>query len=904
MAKISNLKVIIAGDAKGAQRAFADLKREAELAANGASDAFDKSTSKIGGAFSHLGATMQSWGLPFGQTISDLGTKLDTAHSKGAKFSSVMSDVGKVSLQAGAAGIAGIAYESIKLGMGFQTSMTQLVTGAGEAKSSIGMVSQGVLNMAGTVGQTPTALAQALYTIESAGYHGAKGLSVLKAAAEGASTGNAQMGTVADATTTIMNAYGKASGNSTQIVNQLIATERQGKSHLEDIAGALSAVVPIAANAGLSYAQVGGALATMTGMGMSAQQGTQDLANTIRSLQNPNAVAVTEMQQLGINSNQVAKNLGKNGLTGTLSYLSQTILQNMGPSGDVMLKAFNQSKAAGQDLQIMLGSMSPKMRGLATEFMNGKLTMSQWRKQLPTNMQGVMGQFTSLYAKTQGFNQQLKSGLPATQTYEAALSKVMGGATGLNTALMLTGPHATTFAANVKAIGDAAHGSKTTVSGFGDVQKNLAFQLTQAKDGLTAVGTKLGLVLIPWVERGIRVVSSIVGWFSKNKVVAEILGGVFAGVLATAIGIYVAGLVKAGVKSVTEFGKMTAGAARWAIKMTTSSGRSQLAAEKAAKAEEQAAAKAKDSAAKSIKAAEQKAAQDEKTAATAQTAASEQEVAADETATAVQASASEQEVAMEGVQATEEATVATAETTGAAIDTALGPIGLAIGAIGVAIGILGPHWKAIWNDIKVAARDAWHWIDSNVIKPLLKFFGPIVTPVLNAFKSLVKVVWKSVRTEISIAWGIIKPIFDGITKALGLISKAVSAVGGFFSSIFGGGGGGHSKGSSGIQSHNIPHLAKGGLVTRPTLAVVGESGDEMVMPLTKRGGLSLMQPAPLPSTLNNSVTSSATSSANITHAPVYNINVSGMPEQIVSQIKTAVDQSHKDLLSRISAHGS
>ena len=78
----------------------------------------------------------------------------------------------------------------------------------------------------------------------------------------------------------------------------------------------------------------------------------------------------------------------------------------------------------------------------------------------------------------------------------------------------------------------------------------------------------------------------------------------------------------------------------------------------------------------------------------------------------------------------------------------------------------------------------------------------------------------------------------------------------------------------------------------------------MVMPLTKRGGLSLMQPAPLPSTLNNSVTSSAASSANITHAPVYDINVSGMPEQIVSQIKTAVDQSHKDLLSRINAYAS
>jgi TP901 family phage tail tape measure protein len=896
--KTSNLKIIIAGDAAGAVRAFRNVKKEAEMASSGASNAFNKSTSRIGGAFSRLGGTMQSWGIPFGQTLTDLGTKLDSVEGKGSKFSSVMSDVGKAALQASAVGIAGVGYESVKLGMGFQTAMTQLVTGAGEAKSSIGKVSQGVLDMASTVGQTPTALAQSLYTIESAGYHGAAGLSILKSAAEGASTGNAQMGTVADATTTILNAYGKAAGNSTSVVNELIATERSGKSHLEDIAGALSAVVPIAANAGLSYAQVGGALATMTGMGMSAQQGTQDLANTIRSLQNPNAVAVNEMQQLGINSNQVSKNLGKNGLTGTLAYLSQSILKNMGPSGMVMLKAFNQSKAAGQDLQTMLSSMSPQMKNLAQEFMSGKLTMSQWRKSLPTNMQGVMGQFTSLYAKTQGFNQQLKSGLPATQTYEAALSKVTGGATGLNTALMLTGSHASTFSANVAAIGSAAHDSKGNVQGFGDVQKNLAFQIAQAKDGVIALGTKLGLILIPMIQRGIKVVSQIVGWFSKHTLVAKILGGVIAGVLVTAIGIYIAGVVRAGVQSVITFGKMGIAAGAWAKKMSTASGRAQLAEQRLARELEKTKVKVDDSSKGIVKSKEDELKATENTSNQVQ-ASTDEEIAANERATAsVQTSAEEQNAAMESVQVTEEAAAATAESTGIAIDGALGPIGIAIGVVSAAIGFLGPHWKTIWKDIKRVISVAWSWISNHLVL-ISAAFGPVGI-VIYQLGHHWKTIWKDIKNAVHDAWTFMKPIIDKISGAISGVSKVISGVGGFFSSLFGGGGS-KSSGSAGIASKNIPHMANGGLVTKPTLAVVGEAGAELVVPLTKAGNMSLAQPPALPRSISGMAGSGSSSANALSVSPVYNVSVSGTSEQIVAKLQQMLNQHTRDLATMVGA---
>ena len=46
-----------------------------------------------------------------------------------------------------------------------------------------------------------------------------------------------------------------------------------------------------------------------------------------------------------------------------------------------------------------------------------------------------------------------------------------------------------------------------------------------------------------------------------------------------------------------------------------------------------------------------------------------------------------------------------------------------------------------------------------------------------------------------------------------------------------------SIGSFDIGGINIPGFADGGIVTRPTLAMVGEKGPEAIIPLSKMGGM-------------------------------------------------------------------
>lgn len=427
---------------------------------------------------------------------------------------------------------------AVKSAATFQESLTQLVTGAGESQKNLALVSQGMLQLAVQTGTTTQQLSSGMYMIESAGFHGAQGLLVLKAAAEGAKVGNANLGDVANALTSVLNAYHISASKAAQVTNEMVATVAAGKMHMQDLATSISAVLPVAAAAHVSFAQVGGAIATMTAQGMSAQQASQDLAHTIRSLQNPSAVAVNEMQQLGLNSNKVAMNLGKDGLTGTIQLLTRTITKHMGPSGEVIMSAFNQSTSAAKDAQIMINQMPASIQGMARAYMNGNTSMALWRMQMqmatPLN-RNLMQQFGTLADKSKGFNSLLRSGLPAAQTYTAALAKMMGGATGLNTALMLGGSNMPNFVRNVNSVSSAYNKGGKNVQGWSLVQKDFNFKMLQAKEALSTTGIAIGMALLPALTSLLKMIVGIIqpiaSFAAKNQTVTTAILGITAAVL-------------------------------------------------------------------------------------------------------------------------------------------------------------------------------------------------------------------------------------------------------------------------------------------------------------------------------------------------------------------------------------
>lgn len=430
-----------------------------------------------------------------------------------AAWASVGAGLTKVS-KAGAVAFAVIGIASIKMAGDFQQQTNVLVTAAGELPKNLAMVRTGILDIATQTGTAWQKVTEGVYVAEKAGYRGAAALQVVKAAAQGAKEEGADLGVVLNATTSVMASYGLKSGDAVRVTNALKTGAGEAKVTMQEYAGSLSTVLPIASAAKINFADIAGALATLTQHGTTANEGTFELAGTIKALQAPTAVARKEMAQFGIDSVNVATNIGsdKRGLVGTIQYLTQTILTQMGPAGTVLLNTFNQSQQAAQAAQTELNALPPAAKALAQSFEDGKTSVADYRKEsraLPGEQAVLAQQFFNTYSNAKGFQDVIKGGGPAAQTYVQALKAMLGGQLGLNTALQLTsGTNLPATEDRTKKVAAAYASAGKNVSGWEITQKNFNTRLSEFKQQAEAAGIRLGEKLIPPLEKVLNVLTA------------------------------------------------------------------------------------------------------------------------------------------------------------------------------------------------------------------------------------------------------------------------------------------------------------------------------------------------------------------------------------------------------------
>jgi hypothetical protein len=427
----------------------------------------------------------------------------------------------------------GVAAASVKMAGDFQMQTNVLVTAAGETEKGLKVVRAGIMNISTNTGTGLKELTDGMYLVEKGGYRGAEGLKVLEAAAQGAREENANLASVTNAMTSVMASYHLKATDSVRVMNALKTSAGEGKITMEQFSGALSTVLPIASANKVSFEEVAGAVATLTQHGTSANEATQELASTIRQLAKPSDVARKEMARFGLSSQDVALNLGKRGLTGTIELLTSTVLARMGPSGKILMSAFNDTKQAGTALQEMMSHMPASLQTLAKSFLDGKIPANDWKqtiKSLPVEQRNLIGQFTVLANKNRGFSDELRKGGPASKTFTEAIAKMSGGAIGLNTVLQLSGESSAGFKERVDKTGKSFHNASKEVEGWKSTQGLFNVQLDRVKQTLDVFMVKLGTHLIPIIQKAAE-------WALKHRDAMKDLGiavGVLAGAMVTA----------------------------------------------------------------------------------------------------------------------------------------------------------------------------------------------------------------------------------------------------------------------------------------------------------------------------------------------------------------------------------
>jgi len=470
-----------------------------------------------------------------------------------AEATSTSLGLGTAAMKAGAVAAGALALatvvigdKSVKAGADFQSSMLKMVTSAGEARQNLASLSAGVLQISMDTATSTDELTKGLYLVESAGYRTSNALTILRAASEGARAEGADLGEVSNALTTIMRDYGYKVTDAVKVTDMMVAAVGSGKMTTQAFASSLSTVLPTAHSAGISFEQIAGAIATMTAQGITAQQATTDLNHAIQKLESPTIDSVKYMAQLGVNAQDLSANLGKRGLTGTLEILTNAIGAHI-KDGKVLVSAFNQSQSAAQDLKIMLASMPPDVKSLAEELKNGSMSFGEYNKEIkalsgPQHALGV--QFVNLLNQSMGFNQLLKSGQPAALEYTAALKKVVGDSTSLQTVLALTNGGLGTFRNTVSAVAEAASKAGAHVEGWSDIQHTFNFRSAQLKDTVHALAISIGTGLLPAVTALVshisRLVSPLAEWASHHQHLAAIILG-SVGAISTLIAVVLTG---------------------------------------------------------------------------------------------------------------------------------------------------------------------------------------------------------------------------------------------------------------------------------------------------------------------------------------------------------------------------
>jgi hypothetical protein len=265
--------------------------------------------------------------------------------------------------------------------------------------------------------------------------------------------------------------------------------------------------------------------------------------------------------------------------------------------------------------------------------------------------------------------------------------------------------------------------------------ETLGGQLDIAKASVTNLGIKFGEVLIPMITKAIKVVTDIVTWLTKHKVIAEALGAVIGGILATAIAVYIIGMgtkfVKATGDAISSVGKAGKAIGDLVGKIA-GLGR-------------------------------------------AQTVQAEESTAAGE----------ETQLSFEGMGTAATETGTTMEEAGTAggegMSAMLGPIGLVL----IVAMLVVTHWQLckkllddVWRDIKGAVKDCWDWVKDH-LSTIIPIIVTVVTGPLGLLVLEIVKHWNTIRSDVS------KLISDVVGFFTALPGEIVTGLGDIVGTIWG-----------------------------------------------------------------------------------------------------------------------
>jgi len=127
----------------------------------------------------------------------------------------------------------------------------------------------------------------------------------------------------------------------------------------------------------------------------------------------------------------------------------------------------------------------------------------------------------------------------------------------------------------------------------------------------------------------------------------------------------------------------------------------------------------------------------------------------------------------------------------------------------------------------------FNWLWDNVVKPVWTAISGAITTAWGVISPILSALGSAFQT----AFGIVLQVVTAVLSPIQTVTSAINAVASTVNSVTSAAAPVNTPGQS-PTPRTLGHGATGAVVTRATMAVIGEAGPEMVVPLSKMPGAS------------------------------------------------------------------
>lgn len=306
----------------GADKAAEDIK-EVNKSMDGAKSKFNG----LEGMLKTTGSTLQSTGgkiKDFGKQVSAKGKEITSFGKSLTKLTAPLTVMG------------GVGFKKF---MELDKGIRQVSTLADQGILPVSQIRKEVRSISDSAGIAQTEVAGAMYDALSSGVDSSKVVEFTQSATKLTKAGFTDMGTVIDATTTALNAYGDQAFEVSKIHDIFVKTQDKGKITVDELGKNIGRVIPMAAAAGVNLDQLGASYSILTAKGQNSRIATTNL----------NAM-IAELSKTGSTADKVLRS--KTGKS------FQELTKTGTNLGEVLGILDENAKATGVNLSDMFGQMS------------------------------------------------------------------------------------------------------------------------------------------------------------------------------------------------------------------------------------------------------------------------------------------------------------------------------------------------------------------------------------------------------------------------------------------------------------------------------------------------------------------------------------------------------------------